>query len=216
MAFDPTDPDTKAALDKIKADHESDIAGLKTKVEGLISVNKELKKGREIDPADLEKLEAENENLKSKLTATEKAAKDTQKAAETAAKALEQERGVTHKLLAENGLIAELTKAGVTDPDYLEMAKAAHIGKVTVVAEGDTRKAMYGDKPLADAIKEWAGTDAAKKVIAAPINSGGGLGGSNGGKGGDKTVTRQQFDGMGHAERASFVKDGGKVVDAAA
>jgi hypothetical protein len=70
--------------------------------------------------------------------------------------------------------------------------------------------ALYGDKPLADfAIKEWAGTDAGKQVVAAPANSGGGAPG--GGKGATgKTMLRSAFDALPHGERAAFAKDGGR------
>ncbi len=43
--------------------------------------------------------------------------------------------------------------------------------------------------------------------------SGGGAKGGSGGAAGAKQATRTQFDGMSQSERASFVKDGGKVVN---
>lgn len=217
MAFDLNDPETKEAVAKLIADAKE---GIEAKNSELLAEVKKLKadirKTQDIKPEDLAALEAERDTLAAKLASTEKAAKDAQKAAETAQKALEAESGVTHKLLAENGLMAELTKAGISDPDFLAAAKAMHIGSVKVIAEGEERKAMYGDKPIADAIKEWASTDTAKKFISAPANSGGGANGSGGAKGNEKTVLRSQFDTMSHAERATFAKEGGKVVDAAA
>lgn len=211
MPFDANDPDTKAAL---AAAVEEATDGLKAKVDDLIGVNQRLKTDlrskSEINPADLEKAEADVDRLKADLATATKQAKDATAVAEKATKALEGEQIVTHRLIAENGLVAELTKAGVTDPDYLEMAKMAHIGKIKVVTEGEDRKAMYGDKPLADAIKEWAGTDAGKKVVAAPNNSGGGAPGGKGGESG-KSIDQAGFDAMAPKARSEFFAGGGKI-----
>ena len=217
MPFDASDPDTKAALKAAIEEANEAIAG---KNNELLAEVKDLKvrlrTSTEIKPEDMAALETANDKLKVDLAAATKQAKDATAVAEKATKALEGEQIVTHRLIAENGLVAELTKAGVTDPDYLEMAKMAHIGKIKVVTEGEDRKAMYGDKPLADAIKEWAGTDAGKKVVAAPNNSGGGAPGGKGGEVGPKTMLRTAFDGLDQAGRAAFAKEGGKVVDVAA
>lgn len=217
MPFDANDPETKEAL---KTAVESAVSSLDAKnkelLDDLKKVKADLRSKSEINPADLEKLESENDKLKADLSTAQKATKDATTASEKATKALVDEQGVTHKLIAENGLIAELTKAGVTDPDYLEMAKMAHIGKIKIVVEGDERKAMYGDKPVADAIKEWAATDAGKKVVAAPVNSGGGGQGNNGGGASGKTVDSTAFNAMPSKDRASFMADGGAVVDKAA
>ena len=208
MAFDPNDPETKEAVAKLIADAKE---GIESKNSELLAEVKKLKadirKTQDIKPEDLAALESERDALAAKLSAAEKSAKDALKAAETAQKALEAESGVTHKLLAENGLIAELTKAGITDADFLAAAKAMHIGSVKVIAEGEERKAMYGDKPIADAIKEWAATDTAKKFISAPANSGGGAHGNNGGKGG-KTISETEFNALSAKERAAKMAEG--------
>lgn len=216
MPFDANDPDTKAALaEAVKAAVEEAKTGLENKNKELLSEVKELKKGRQIDPAEVEKLEAKIETLQTELTTAQKTAKDATKAAETATKALETETGFTHKLLAENGVVAALTAANVTDPAYLEAAKAMHMSQIKVVADGDVRKAMYGDKALDEAIKEWAAGEVGKKFVSAPANGGGGAQGG-GQQDNTKTVTRSQFDAMDHPARASFAKDGGKVIDQAA
>lgn len=216
MAFDPNDPDTKAALKAAIEEAVSEAkTGLETKNKELLAELKEARKGKTIDPSEVERLEGKIDELTGKLTAAEKQAKDSAKAAETATKALEKESGFTHKLVAENGVMKALADAGVTDPAYLEAAKAMHISNVKIVAEGDDRKAMYGDKELAVAIKEWAGGDVGKKFVSAPNNGGGGAPGGKGGEG-VKTVTRQQFDALEPQARVTFAKEGGKVVDAAA
>lgn len=215
MPFDATDPDTKAAIDKIKADAaetmDTEVSGLKSKIDDLI---KKLKKGQDIDPAEVERVEAERDDLRTKLAAATKQSKEATTALDKATKALEGEQIVTHRLIAENGLVAELTKAGVTDPAYLDAVKALHISSVKVVADGDDRKAFYGDKPLADAIKEWAGTDIGKRFVAAPNNSGGGATGGKGGESG-KTVDQAGFDALSTKARAEFFATGGKIDQAA-
>lgn len=220
MPFDPNDADAKAAIkaavDEALAKADTDTDGLKRKNAELIADLKEARKGKQIDPADMEKLEAKVEELTGKLTTADKTAKDATTAAEKATNALASEQGVTHRLIAENGLVAELTKVGVTDPAYLDAVKALHLGQVKVVADGEERKALYGDKPLADAIKEWAGSDIGKRFVSAPNNSGGGAQGGKGSEGGGKTMLRSQFDALDQTGRASFAKEGGKVVDQAA
>lgn len=214
MPFDATDPEAKAAIkDAVEAAVEAAKGPLDAKNKELLAELKDARKGKTIDPAELERLEAKNDDLQTRLSTAEKAAKDAQKLVDKATKELEAESTFTHKLLAENGVVAALSAAGVTDPAYLDAAKALHLSQVKVVADGGERKAMYGDKPLDEAIKEWASGDVGKKFVAAPINGGGGAPGSKEGEGG-KTATRTAFDAMDQGGRAAFAKEGGKVVDA--
>lgn len=217
MPFDATDPDTKAALKAAIEEANEAIAGKNNELLAEVKDLKvKLRTSTEIKPEDMAALEAANDKLKADLATATKQAKDATTAADKAVKALEGEQIVTHRLIAENGLVAELTKAGVTDPAYLDAVKALHLGNVKVVADGDERKALYGDKPLADVIKEWAGSDIGKRFVAAPNNSGGGAPGGKGGEVGPKTMLRTAFDGLDQAGRAAFAKEGGKVVDVAA
>lgn len=214
MPFDANDPEAKAAIkEAVEAAVEAAKGPLDAKNKDLLNELKEARKGKTIDPAEIDRLEGKIGDLETKLTAAEKVAKDAQKLADKATKDLEAESGFTHKLLAENGVVAALSAAGVTDPAYLDAAKALHLSQVKVVAEGGERKAMYGDKPLDEAIKEWAAGDVGKKFVAAPINGGGGATGSATGEAG-KTATRSAFDAMDQGSRATFAKEGGKVVDA--
>lgn len=217
MAFDPNDPDTKAALkaavDEAKEGQDTKNAELLNEVKKLKA---DLRKVKEISPDDVAAIEAERDKLSTDLAAATKTAKDATTAAEKATKALEQESGFTHKLVAENGVLKALTDAGVTDPAYLEAAKAMHLPNIKIVPDGDNRNALYGDKPLADAIKEWAAGDVGKKFVAAPVNGGGGAQGSGNAQGGGKTASRAAFDAMDQGARAAFTKEGGKVVDQAA
>lgn len=223
MPFDANDPDTKAAIkaitDKLSGDFEARLEQLEAKKDEALTEAKkakaELRKTQEIKPEDVAALETERDRLAGELTAAQKLAKDAAAAAEKATKALETEQIFTHRLVAENGLVKSLSDNGVSDPAYLEAAKAMHIGAVKVVADGDVRKALYGDKDLATAIKEWAAGDVGKKFVAAPNNSGGGAPGGGGAQGG-KTMPRTQFDALDPAARMAAVKDGTKIVDVAA
>lgn len=212
---------TQAELDKIKADAEARIEAMDAKVKEALSEAKaakaEARKLKEIDPADLEKLEAENEKLRADLTEAQKQAKAATKAAEDAAKALEAEAGFTSKLLVQDGIKSALIANGVKDDDFLDALSTKFAAGAGVVVEGDARKAMIGDKPVADFIKEWAASDAGKKFVAAPINGGGGAsGGAPGSQASGKTVTRAEFNSMDQVSRMNFSKEGGKVVDQAA
>lgn len=206
------DAAVKAATDKV----QESIDKLEAKNAELVGDLRKARKAGEIKPEDLTAAEERADKAEAKLKELEGSVKTLTKERDTAVKSLTDEQGVTHRLIAENGLVAELTKLGVTDPDYLDMAKSKHLPNVKVVAEGAERKALYGDKPLADALKEWAATDAGKKVIAAPANSGGGApGGQKGAPA--KTMTRDQFnalDQMGKAEAgAASAKGELQIVD---
>jgi hypothetical protein len=203
-----------------KDDSAETIAALQASVARLESKNRELiadiRKSSGVKPEDLAAAEARAETAEAKVTTLEKSVKTLTTERDTATKALEAEQGVTHKLIAENGLVKALTDHNVTDPAYLEAAKSMLLGTVKVVAEGETRKALFGDKDLSEAVKEWAASDVGKKFVAAPINGGGGAGGSTTTGGTAKTTTRAAFDAMPQADRMAFTKDGGKVVDQAA
>jgi hypothetical protein len=85
--------------------------------------------------------------------------------------------------------------------------------QATIKAENGEYAALIGDKPIGDYVKEWTNSDAGKHFVTADNNSGGGAngGGSNGG--GAKTMTRTEWDGKSHAERAAAAQAGIKVVD---
>lgn len=208
---------TKADLDAAIADANK---ALETKRDELLNEVRDLKaslrKTQEIKPEDFAALEAENDKLKGDLAKAHKDLGAASKALETANKALETETGATRKLLVENGLREQLAANGVTNAVHQKAAMALLASGVEIVADGDARVAKVGDKALADFVKEWAGGDEGKHFVAAPNNRGGGAPGGQQNGGGVKTVTRDQFNTMSHAERSTFAKDGGKVVDAAA
>lgn len=205
--------------DEIQAMIDEAVSGLKSKNDELIADNKRLKtdlrKTQEVKPEDLAALESDNEKLRADLAKAQKEAKDAATLADKATKALETEQGFTQKLIIQDGLKSALIENGVKDPDFIDTLSAKFASGATIKVDGDARVAMIGDKALNDHIKEWAGSDAGKKFVAAPVNGGGGAPGGKGGEG-SKTIARAQFDAMSHVERATFAKEGGKVVDAAA
>lgn len=221
MPFDANDPDTKAAL-KAAIDEALETANSehdeksKRLLDDLKKAKAAARAASDIKPEDMAALESTNEKLTADLAVANKTAKDATTAAEKATKALADESGFTHKLVAENGLLKALSDNGVTDPAYLEAAKALHLPAVKVSADGTERKAMYGDKPLDEAIKEWAAGDVGKKFVAAPVNGGGGAPGGKKGTEAGKTMARAAFDAMDSTAQMTFSKEGGTVVDATA
>lgn len=207
--IDINSPEVKAA---IEAAVEAAVTPLAAKRDELLAEVKKLRKDSAIKPEDMERLEAERDELKEQLDKASKDLKAANTNAEKANKALADAEGFNHKLLVDNGLSDALTKAGVTNPAFLKAVKSTLAGQVQIVADGENRVAKVGDKALADFVAEWAKSDEGKHFVAAPANSGGG---SQGGSSGNnaKTMTRSAWDAASHAERATFSKEGGKVVD---
>ena len=224
MPFDANDPDAKAAIkaavDEAMATanekHDADIAGLKTKNGELLTANRDLKRGQEIKPEDMAAAEERADRAEAALTEASKQAKALTTERDKAVKALETEGGFTRKLLVENGLREALASHGVTDAIYQKAAMAMLSGGVEIVTDGDNRAAKVGDRALVDYVKGWAGTDEGKQFVSAPGNSGGGAPGGRPGAQDGKTMTRGQFDALDQGSRATFAKDGGKVLDEAA
>lgn len=188
------------------------------KAEAVAAKNKELlgelkkaRKNSEIDPAEFESLRETNEALEAKLAEATKANKTALAEVDKYKKLHESESGFTSKLLVENGLMAELTAAGVKK-ELLDGAKALIERQVKIESDGDNRIAKVGDKTLKDYVTGWAGSDIGKNYVAAPANSGGGSQGG-GGSAATKTMARASFDGMGTTEQAAFMKSGGSLTD---
>jgi regulator of replication initiation timing len=200
---------TKEDVDKAIADAVAKVEDtLGKKRDELLDEVKELKanlrKASGVKPEDLAALETENDQLKVKLAAAERTAKDAATAKDKAEAALKTEQGFTHRLVVENGLREQLVAAGVTHPAHQKAAIAMLASNVQVAAEGDNRVAKVGDKVLADFVKEWAGTDEGKAFITAPNNSGGGAGGSNNRSSSGKTMARSAFNALPQGEQAAL------------
>lgn len=176
--IDLSSPEIKAA---IKEAVEEATVGLKNKNTELQGALKRAKAGKTIDPADVEKLEADLEAARTEAADAKKAAAKAAKDAEAAAKRVGEVEAREHRLLVDNGLNEALAKAGVTNPILAKAAKAVLKDQVQLVAEGDTKVAKVGDKSLAEFItKDWAGSDEGKHFVAAHDANGGG---SQGGRG---------------------------------
>lgn len=128
---------------------------------------------------DVEKLHERIEALETERDTLAKQTKETTKQLETVAKQLESESGFTSKLLLDNGLTDALVKAGIKK-ELLPAAKALFSQQAKVIAEGDTRKAVIGDKELSAFVTEWSASDEGKHFVQAPANGGGGADGSKG------------------------------------
>ncbi len=177
MAFDPNDADVKAAIKAaVESAVEEATAGLAEKNKELLGKLKKAQKDSVVDPADYAALQAELEAAQGKLKESEKLLKTTTTEAEKIKKAYETESKVAHTLLVENGLTQALVAAKVK-PELMKAAKAMLSGSVVLTADGENRVAKIGDKPLADAITEWAKSDEGKHFVAAPANGGGGASG---------------------------------------
>ena len=175
MSIDLNAPEVQDAIKKAVEDAVANATKpLVEKRDELLGEVKKLRKESAIKPEDVEKLEAQLDESKSAYAKLESDFKLAKVASEKAAKALETEASFNHRLLVENGLTDELTKAGVTNPAFLKAVKSTLAGNVTVVTEGDKRIAKAGDKPLADYVKEWAQSDEGKHFVQAPNNNGGG------------------------------------------
>ncbi len=187
MSIDINSPEFKAAL-------EEATAPLIAKRDELLRELKQARKGQQIQPEDVEKLESQLEAMKGELAAAQKQAKVANTEAEKAKKALESTEARLSKTVKESGLIDALTKAGVTNPVHLKAAKALLAEQVQVAAEGDTYALKVGDKGLADFAAEWAKGDEGKFFVAAAQNGGGGSTGGGGAGSSPKTLADAKTD----------------------
>jgi hypothetical protein len=161
---------------------------------------------------DVEKLHERIEALETERDTLVKQTKETTKQLEAVAKQLESESGFTSKLLLDNGLTDALVKAGIKK-ELLPAAKALFSQQAKVIADGESRKAVIGDKELSAFVTEWSASDEGKHFVSAPANGGGGADGSKSTPQGDKIVNRSTWDTMSHVERSQFATSGGKVTD---
>jgi hypothetical protein len=210
-----------AAIEAATTKFQESIDRLESKNAEIVADLRKARKGAEIKPEDLQAAEERADKAEATLKEAQKAAKDATSAKEKAEKALKDEQGFTQKLLIQDGLKSALIANGVKDEDFLDSLTAKFASTASVAVDGDTRKAMLGDKPMADAIKEWAGSDAGKKFVSAAVNSGGGAGGGDKGKSATiKTMTRTAYSALDQNEKAALgpemAKGELKIVDEAA
>jgi hypothetical protein len=178
MPLDRNDPEVKALIDEVTTEATKALdAKNKELLTELRTVKAKLSKGTEVDPEKHAELQARVDDLTTQL---EKSTKDSQKTIEKLTKDLSDKDGALTQHLIDGGLTDALAKANVA-PHFMDAAKAMLRGQA-VLKDG---AALIGDKPLAEAVTAWAGSDQGKHFVQAPHNSGGG---SSGGSGGGKTT----------------------------
>lgn len=170
---------------------EEATSGLKAKNTELLGKLKKAQKDSAIDPADLERVESERDDLKTKLTDANKALGKATKDLEAANKHVADIDASYNRTLTDSALSDALTKAGVTQPVHIKAAKAMLASQLQVADDNGTRVVKAGDKAIGDFITEWAGTDEGKFFVTAQHSSGGGAGGHSGGGGKAQTLTEQ-------------------------
>ncbi|MBO9717517.1 MAG: hypothetical protein J7507_12095 [Pseudoxanthomonas sp.] len=214
--IDLTSPEVKAAIAEARAEAVAEATeGLRAKNAELLGKLKRAQKDSAIDPADLERAEAERDEWKGKAQAAEKAVKKATTDLEAANKRATDTETAFHGSLRDAQLTEALTKAGVT-PALLKAAKALHGSALQVVDENGAKVVKAGDKALGDYITTWAGSDEGKHFIASSQGGGGGSNpASRGTNSNAPSVTRQAFEGMSPAaQHEHIVKNNGVVTDA--
>lgn len=159
-----------------EADDKAAIEALERKNRELLGEVKALKakaKGADIDPEEHARLQSELETLRDASAKAEKAAQST---IESLTKKLEGKDGALKNYLIDSGLSEAMLKANVK-PDLMPAVKAMLKERAALVEDGDAYKALMGEKPLAEAILEWAASDEGKPFVLASDSSGGGAAG---------------------------------------
>ncbi len=167
----------------------AEITKLKDAQEALAAKNRELltevktfkakAKGAEIDPGEFEQLKSDLEEARNSLAKADKASKAEIEKLQGSLKNKDQALK-TH--LLDGGLSDALAKVGVK-PEYMDATKALLRQQAAIKEDGENYLAVMGDKPIFDAVKEWALSDTGKHFVSAPDNTGGGSQGGDG-KGG--------------------------------
>ena len=186
MAYDPNCAETKAAFKEmldaataeLTAEHEADVTGLKTKNSKLISQLSEARKGQD-GSAEIDRLEADLAKVQADLKAATKGLATATKERDAFAGERDNLNSNLTQVLVNQGLTAALTEAKV-DPKFLPAVTAMLTPKVSLVVEGDNRKAVADGKSLGDFVKAWSQGDEGKAFVTAAGNSGSGAGGVQG------------------------------------
>jgi hypothetical protein len=204
-----------AAIEKAIGPLKSSVENLETKRDELIAENRKLKRGAEIKPEDLTAAEERADKAEKALADAQRDLKAATTAADKATKALEAEQGAARSFAMEaelNGAIAE----GNVLPAYVPALKALLAREAKADLVDGKYAVLIGDKPARDHVKSFLESEEGKAFKAAPLNGGGGASGG-GGKSEPKTMLRSAFDALPPVEQHAFtVKEGGKVIDAAA
>lgn len=217
-----TEGDTHA-IDLTKLMPVEDLTGLKSALQ------------KERDNARAWEKFGKPDDLDAKLADLEKKAKGTGKQAEDAQAKIDQIKAEYEEKLtgankrittmmqanAASSLKAELAKAGFI-PEAIDDIAATALGRLEFNEDGTPKVLTSDGKPMIGSGADHGATlaDLAKELAEAKpyaVRDGGkGGGGKQPGSkanAGANTITRSEFDGMSHVQRAEFSKSGGKVVD---
>lgn len=172
MSDESNETDVQAQIDELIAANDA----LQKKNRQLLGEAKAAKaraKGLEIDPEEHAQLQQEVEILRESLEKTQKLSAGE---VEKLQKALSEKDGAIQSYLIDNGLADAMLKANVR-PEMMPAVKAMLRQQTSVKADGSEYQALMGEKPLLEAVTEWAQSDAGKPFVMAPDNSGGGAAG---------------------------------------
>lgn len=201
----------KDAVAAARDEWEAETQGLKDKNKELLG---KLREASGVKPEDLAAAEDRADKAERALADATKQVKALTTERDKAVQALEQESGAARSYALDAEITDAIAKGNVV-PALVPALKAMVAQQAKADLVDGKYAVMIGDKPARDYIGAFLDSDDGKHFKAAAQNGGGGAPGG-GGAGGGKTVTRAQWDGMDHAARSSFAKDGGKVVDQAA
>lgn len=159
---------------------EARLAELESSNESLVAKNRELlgevktykakARGADIDPVEYVGLQTQVEELSAQLDKTSKlSAAELDKLTGQ----LTERDNALQSVLIDGGLTDALAKAKVK-PELMDAAKALLKGQAKVISDGGAYSAMLGDKPLSEAVNEWAQGEQGKHFAAAPENNGSG------------------------------------------
>lgn len=173
----------------------------------LLNEKKKLQRDQQIDPSDYQALEAQLDKVLADNKALTAANKKLTSDFETAQKAAQTESEFSKNMLVNNELMGALSKVNVPT-HYQDAVKAMFAGKVELVADGDKRVAKIDGKPVHDFIGEWAKSDTGKYFVAAPVNSGGGVGGVGGVSKTQQDIDLSKLSGSAKLDAARSAKKG--------
>lgn len=159
----------EAALKKIEELEQRVEAEARAKKE-ILGEKKQLQaKYETIDPNEYVALQARVDELTSALEETQNL---TKAQVEQLTNELDVKSGALENVLINNGITEALIKANVK-PELMDGAKALLLGQAKLVNDNGEFKALLGDKPVPDAINEWALGEQGKHFVKAMDNSGG-------------------------------------------
>lgn len=198
-------------------DLKKQLSDLQSKMSGfdMDKILEALKKQQGDEEQELIKAGKIDELIEMKLKAAQEKHASEYKTVEDANKAL---TGQLETLTIDNALRDIATKAGVADTamsDVLSRGKQVYKlvdGKPTPHdSNGNVIYKTGSTDPMG--MDDWMKGLSGDAPHLFKSSSGGGSQHGNGGSGGEKTMSRGDFDNMGAVEKMAFVKDGGQLVD---